>query len=164
MLYHFQRSRRQTAKNAAISMLVLLFQYGFLRYLAVDNSQYDELLEVTLYGLIVVELALTAWVLWLLANPAQFEIRVSEQEFSINHPTFSRWSFSVNPKDIARIDQIMTGVDFRQEARLVVLHNGQTFEICRNYRYSIKDLYAALQQANPAIVLPANPYLFKVKT
>lgn len=163
MLYHYQRSRRHTAGLLALNMLVLGVFYGVLHHLTAGEPRYGELLNIARYGLVAVELALAGAIAWLLAHPATFEIRVSEREFTIVHPTFSRWNFSVNPQDILCIKQIITGIDFRQEVRQLVMRDGRTFEICPNYRYSRKALYAALHKANPSIQLPENPHYFKVR-
>lgn len=163
MLFHYQRSRRQTARLIALNMLVLLVFYGLFHHLAEAEPQHQQLRDIALYGLIAVELILATALAWMLARPAVFEIRVSDQEFTIVHPTSRLWSFSVNPQDILRLEQTMEilTTDHHQLARRLVLRNGQTFEICRNYPYSVRALYDALKKANPAIELPSNPYYFK---
>lgn len=159
MLFHYQYSRWRSALTLAVNLLVLPTYYLF--YLGGHHPQHEDVLQLILYALVAIELVLGAWLIWLLTHPATFEIRLSPDEFTIIHPTFSRWSFSVHPQDILRIEQDITGVDFRQEIRRLVLRDGQTFQICPNYRYSRKKLYAALKQANPAIELPRNPHHFR---
>lgn len=163
MLFHYRYSRHQTARNLVINMLILPGYYWLVHYLTAGQPQYENLLQILLYVLVALELAFAAITAWLLTHPAVFEIRVSEQEFTLIHPLFSHWNFSVNPQDILRIEQTITGIDFRRVVRQLVLHDGRTFEICPNYPYSRKALYAALKQANPAIELPSNPHYFKTK-
>lgn len=107
----------------------------------------------------MVGVILSSLMLWFLTSSKKFELYVTEDEFYSMHPTFKEWCFSVKPKDIKSIAHQystagkMIKIDMK-------MNNGDRRQICKSYGYSRKNLYAALQQANPLIELPDNVNVF----
>ena len=110
--------------------------------------------------MLVIGVLLFGVMFWFLRSKKRFEIYVTENEFYSSHPIFKEWCYTVNPKDIKKIEHNnspshgITSID-------VTMSNGDRFQICKNYGYSRKKLYEALKKANPLIEFPANINRFR---
>ena len=162
LTYHYVHTSRQTMRQVILSMLILPAWLLVFYYLGRNQSNIDSFLRVAIITFTIIELILMGCALWLLRNPSRFEIRVSKTSFSMHDPIFTSWNFDVNPRDILSIENILSN-DTKWTTIKMTLRNGEWHEICPNYRYSRKQLYAALKKHNPDIQLPKNPYRFSKK-
>ncbi|GAA5136040.1 hypothetical protein [Thalassotalea piscium] len=163
MLFHYERTRKKQAYTLAINIALLPVYLYILSITAKEHNDFEALFAIAEKSALGIGILLTAAMVWFLRSKDKFEIYVTHQEFYSMHPIFKEWCFSVNPKEIKCIKNHygsgskMTRID-------LVMHNGDTFQICPNYDFSRKKLYQALQTANPLIELPANANLFTAET
>ena len=162
MLFHYKRTRRQQALTILINILMLpLLLYAF-EYVAKEESNFEEMYTIAKYIAFGIAAILTIVLLCFLKSKNKFELYVTNNEFYCHHPTFNEWCFNINPNNINAIehnasrssDTTMTSID-------IILKDGTSQQLCKNYAYSRKNLYAALHKANPDIAFPDNIYLFK---
>ncbi len=158
LAFHYQRTRKQTAKSIFISALVLPMWLVFFYVLGKDKTGSEDFFIVAVMVFAIAELILIGYGVWLLKNPATFEIRLNEQEFSVAHPLFDEWNFNIKPSDIVSIENTSDLNGYAQT--LIKMANGEQHRLCRNYRYSLKKLYKELTRINPSIEVPKNPYYF----
>lgn len=161
MLFHYEKTRKRQAVSVGINILLLpLLLYAF-QFVAKDEANFEQMFAIAELAVLAVAVVLAAVFVWLLTSKEKFEIYVTENEFYSAHPTFKEWCFSVNPKDIKSIDHKLN-IDSTAMTNINVhLNNGRKLQICQNYSFSRKDLYAALISANPKIKLPDNANVFK---
>ncbi|WP_034639967.1 hypothetical protein [Chitinilyticum aquatile] len=152
LLFYYERTRRQQAAVLAFNMLFLPLVLWLLLLLIDDAAVYRKFAAVLQPMLIACELAMLGVLLWLLACPAAFTISLSHTAFSSHHPQFSAWCFAVHPQDIAEISYGNRRKG--QSAIRIVLKDGQQVALSPNFAFSHRKLFAALQQANPAIRVP----------
>ena len=155
-LYYYERTRKRQAITLAMNMVVLPVIFWLFLILTRENEQvYQQLLTILKPLLIVIELIFISVIIWFLTHPARFFIRVTESEFSVSHPLFKEWTFSVEPQAIAEI-AVTSNRQSRSVTTSVKMKDGSSYTVCPNYAYSRKKLYDALRQANPAIKAPKN--------
>lgn len=107
LLFHYTWSSRQTAIRVLASMLILALWLVAYWYLGAGKAGFEDFFRIACYAVAGIEGVLAAYLLWLLTHPARFEIRLSDNEFSISHPVFKAWCFKVKPADIVRIENII---------------------------------------------------------
>lgn len=163
LLYYYERTRKQQAKVLVFNMLLLPFiLWLFLQLTRENEAVYEQFLVYVKYIIVFAELVLLSLVIWFLANPAKFYIKLTNYEFSSLHPNFKAWTFSVNPNEIVEIEQ-STDREAQSSIISVKLINGSSYSLSPNYAYSRKKLYQALRLANPNIKIPKNTWLFSYK-
>ena len=163
LVFHYKHTRKQWAAKVLAFMLVLQLDLVLLKYLTEDRAGAEQFIEVATYAILVVEIVMAGLIVWLLKNPANFEIRVTESEFSVSHPSSTSWSFNLKPANIKSFKNefaIHSGYD----EVVITTVSGERYLLCRNYWYSLKKLYAALAKVNPNITFPKNPYIFTTRS
>lgn len=157
-LFYYVRTRRQSAVKLALNMVVLPLLLGTFWYFGNGKPGFDETFRIAVYGVAVVELILVGIVIWLLLNPSRFEVWLSKDRFSIQHPLFSEYRFGVSPAAIVKIENI---VDRNGYKTIVMrMRNGAHHQICPNYAFSREALYRQLRTINPNIQVPKRPGYF----
>ena len=160
MLFHYKRTRRRQALTVAFNIMLLPILLYVFEQIAKDHNNFEELYANAVRIFIAIGIVLVGTMVWFLRSKAKFELYVTEDEFFSNHPLFKEWCFSVSPKDVKEIKHSyslgseMTSID-------MIMENGESHQICKNYDYSRKSLYDALKLANPEITLPDNFNRFK---
>lgn len=140
-------------------MPILPFWLLLLMHFGTPKTENSNFIQIATYAIIGVEIVIVGCLTWLLRNPASFEIRLTENEFSISHPISKWWSFTVKPSDVMSIENVMD-IHSVYDRIFINMINGERHALCCNYFYSRKKLYAALAKVNPSIIFPKNPYLF----
>ncbi|OZG72187.1 hypothetical protein BTA51_17730 [Hahella sp. CCB-MM4] len=158
LAFHYKRTRKQTARSIFISALVLPIWLVVFYVLGKDKVGFEVFSDVAIVIFTIADLVMVGYGVWLLKNPAAFEIRLGEQEFSVAHPLFEEWNFNIKPSEIVSIENTSDLNGYAQT--LIKMTNGEQHRLCRNYRYSLKKLYKELTRINPSIDVPANPYHF----
>ena len=151
-VFHYAHSRRRTALNLLLGMLVLPLWLWLLSRLGAGRAGIDDFMALATKVTVGVEVGLACLCVWLLTHPDRFEITVTADRFEVHHPTFAQWSFCVAPSDLVRIEHTLDVHGF--SAILLHLRAGQPLRLCKNYGYSRARLYAALQSVNPGLCLP----------
>jgi len=155
MLFFYEYTRKKAILIVLMNMLVVAFYlYLFERY-AVKLLEFSNLSELMTTVVVAIELILFGYILWRLTKPSGFVVSVTKDRFKIEHPTSKGFCIDVSPNDISKITHATHhnsegAIAFKR----VWLKNGDSFEICRNYNYSLKNMYVALKKANPLIELP----------
>jgi hypothetical protein len=162
MIVHYVSTRRRQALTLLLNMAVLPAYYYLFEYIVRNKPNHDHMVEMVGYGLAAVGVAMAVMAVAFARSDRKFEIRLTQNEFSITHPLFKEWTFSVDPQNIKSIEHHMDTGGYTSIS--MTLRDGACYQICKNYRYSRKGLYDALKKVNPGIALPDNPYLFKAET
>lgn len=161
--YYYERTRKQQAKVLVFNMIFLPFVlWLFLQLIPESEPVYKSFLAYVSYIIVAGEFVLLSVVVWLLAHPATFYIKLTKSEFSSFHPIFKKWTFSVNPFEVAEIEH-STDREAKSSFISVKMNDGTLFLLCPNFAYNRKKLYDALQLVNPKIKIPRNTWLFSYK-
>ena len=161
MLFYYKRTRKRQALTLAFNILILPVLLYVFSLIAKDQSNYEEMYAVAEKIFISIGAVLFSVMIWFLRSKKKFELYVTEDEFHSEHPFFKGWCFTVNPKDIKKIEHILN-LGSRTININMTMNNGEWYQICLNYAYSRKNLYEALKKANPLIEFPENISGFKV--
>lgn len=161
MHYIYRHSRFQTARSVGLSMLALAGWLGVFFYFGGSEPEHESTLRLFVCIVGAVEVLLFLLLIWLLRNPSTFEIRLTQNALSQTHPFHREWNFSIDPREIERVDNLLWGTTDRIPRRIIRMRDGRSFELSLNYRYSADALFDALHQINPEIRLPQRPHLFK---
>lgn len=162
-LYYYERTREQQAKVLAFNMIFLPFiMWLFLQFIPKTEPVYKQFLDYVKYIVVIGEVVLLAIIAWFLTHPAKFYIKLTNSEFSLFHPNFKEWTFSVSPHDIVEIGH---STDTQAQSRLisVKMKDESVFLLSPNFSYDRKELYASLRLVNPHIKTPKQVWLFSNK-
>ena len=161
MLFHYAKTRRRQALKVASNILLIPILLFAFHYFFKDKANFPEIYDIAVKAGVAVMAVLAGIFLWFLKSKEKFEIYVTNNEFYSHHPLFKEWCFNVDPKDIVEIEHHLR-VDSSAMTNINVhLKDGTQVQICQNYPFSRKELYSALEQANPQIHFPDNPNVFK---
>lgn len=160
--FYFVYSRKQQAKNVVWNMLLLPFCLGFCLWLFQGHATQHRITQLLVGVLLLAELLMLWRLCWLLRHPASFVLKLTDTEFSSQHPTFARWCFVAKVADIITIEQ-RTDVDAMLRLIVVRMQNGNEHLICPNYNFNRQLLYQKLKELNPQLVIPAQPWWFYQK-
>jgi len=162
MLFYYKRTRKRQALTLAMNILILPVLLYMFSLITKDQKNYEELYAYAELILLAIGVVLFGLLLWFLRSGKKFELYVTEDEFHSAHPLFKEWCFTVNPRDIKKIEHIAnfyTGTVYT--TIYMTMNNGELYQICKNYNYSRKNLYDSLKKANPLIEFPENIGSFK---
>lgn len=164
MLFYYKRTRKRQALTLAINILFLPVLLYIFSLIAKDQSNYEEMYAIAEKIFIAIGVVLFSVMIWFLRSKKKFELYVTEDEFHSEHPIFKGWCYTVNPRDIKKIEHnnSVSGGSGNLSINMT-MNNGESYQICMNYAYSRKNLYQALKKANPLIELPENISRFKSK-
>ncbi len=155
MLFFYEYTRKKTVLIVLMNMLVVAFYLYLFKKYAVKLPEFSNLSELMTMIVVAIELILFGYILWRLTKPGGFVVSIDKDRFKIEHPTSKGFCIDVKPSDINKITH---AVHHNSEGAIAFkrlwLKNGDSFEICRNYNYSLKKMYVALKKANPLIELP----------
>ncbi len=147
LTYHYKYTNRKT-------VVKLLFAMVFLPlWIELFSSLGKDIPEMVYHVLFAVEILLFAYMVWGITHSSCFEIKLSHAEFSVNHPVFKEYCFTVKPENIDNIEQV-ADIDGDYLTIWINMKGGQSHQFCKNFSYSRSELYKALQKVNPYIKLP----------
>ena len=154
-LYHYKINRRQRSKIFIRVGLACLFYIGALYVYEFysGNMVPENLRSICIYAFSFCAAVMfyTAW--WHIKNPATYKAFITSQEFVVDYPGSSIWSFNVNISDIEKFEHRQTlshaGRGIVESG--IVLKNGEFHEIVMNYGNNINKMLAALKDVNPSI-------------
>jgi hypothetical protein len=163
MLFHYKKTQTRQAVTVALNILAIPVILYIFQSLSKDQPDFQQIYGVVEKGAIAVALVLAIILVMLLKRKDKFEIYVTETEFYSHHPFSEEWCFSVSPQDIQAIEhKLNIGSGYMTNIN-VHLKSGERPQICQNYPFSRKALYAALKKVNPAITFPSNANTFNHK-
>ena len=147
----------------AFNMVFLPFiMWLFLGLIPETEPVYREFLRLVKYIVIAGEVGIFSVVVWFVAHPATFYIKLTNSEFTSFYPGAKVWSFSVSPQEILEIEH-STDREAESSYISVKMSNGSSFLLTPNFAYNRKKLYEALRLVNPNIKTPKNTWLFRYK-
>ena len=160
MLFHYAKTRRRQALKVGVNILLIPILLFAFHYFFKDKANFSEIYDIAVKAGVAAMVVLSGIFLWFLKSKEKFEIYVTGNEFYSHHPMFKEWCFSVDPKDIVEIEHHLR-VDSSAMTNInVYLKDGTKVQICQNYPFSRKKLYAALEKVNPEIQFPDDPNVF----
>ncbi len=155
MLFFYEYTKKKAILVVLLNMIIVAFYLYLFETYAVKLPEFSGLSVLMTNVAITIELILFGYILWRLTKSSGFVVSVTKDRFKIEHPTSNGFCIDVSPSDISKITH---AVNHNSEGTMafkrVWLKSGESFEICRNYNYSLKKMYAALKKANPLIELP----------
>jgi hypothetical protein len=144
-----------------LNSLLLALMYWLLIQFDDQSQAYQQLLQVGLYSLIGVEIALVLLAFWLYKRNRIFKITLTPAQLTLVHPTSDSWTWQVKLNEIREIQH---QIDIRKFKTIYfILKDGSRHELCPNYHYPRKKLYEEISSVQPSIKMPTSPYRFKSK-
>jgi hypothetical protein len=154
-IYHFKKTRAQRSiVFFSMSASCALYAAGLFVFESVTGEhissdfKFQWVLGCTLIGLI-----LSAVGVWHMRNPATYEAKVTDKQFSISYPFSESLSFCVLLDDIVRFEyrQSVGHAGSGIPRHGIFMRSGQFHDISMNYGNNINDMHKAVTSIKPNI-------------
>lgn len=154
-IYYYKRDRKQRSIifiNMGVACLAYIAGlYGYEYFF--NNAVSDDFkkIYIMVFSVSSVILFYIAW--WHRTHPATYEASITAENFVVNYPESTMWSFNIKVADIKRFEYRNTLSSAGQGIGKagVLLNDGSFHEISVNYGNNIKKMYLAIKTVNPDV-------------
>lgn len=164
--FQYIKKQRTVAYTILFNAVLLLAMYmALVRYLPQFNQSdaTDELLYVASIAVWPIELILLSLAIYYYINNKAFVMKVTSSEFYYYDPTFTELVYRIPMVEIVAIEQF-TDPHRTWTTNHLVLTSGERRQLMYgNFNIDRNSFFKALKRANPNIVVPENPYRYKMR-